>query len=79
MRHGTDVICFVIRVPYNGCTASDGAQIAEINALQSVFSEDGAVKLSPVEHSALERVHQVCHMLVSVDKELDQMSGMWIA
>ena len=65
-----------MQVPYNGCAASDGAQIAEIDALQSVFSEDGAVKMSPVEHAALEHAKQVLHILVSGNKLLHHALGM---
>jgi len=35
------------------------AQVAEITALESVFPEEGAVRLEPIERSALEMAQQV--------------------
>lgn len=45
-------------------------------ALQSVFPEDGAVKLSPAEYSALESAKQVCGLLDRIFHEhLNHVSG----
>lgn len=55
----------MIQTPLEGCAELAGMQIAEVIALQSVFSEDGAVKMSPVEQSALESAIKVLHMLIS--------------
>ena len=35
------------------------AQVAEITALESVFPEEGAVRLEPIERAALEMAQQV--------------------